>query len=128
LACPRQQSGEGLPAAPTCSKPRAGDRGVQILWQETMAPRFLLCHWVFNILSLSSTHSQLLSHRFLRLFMVCIELLLQEHTGSVACFVASFSRLCFPFCTPLSSFFSLSLSSLLRQRKESKRNASEMKD
>lgn len=40
--------GESLPMAPTSSKPCPRDRGVQILRQKPITPRFLLCPWVFN--------------------------------------------------------------------------------
>lgn len=70
--------------APMSSKPCARDRGVQVLRQEPTAPRFPLCHWVFNILFLLPTRSQLPSHGFLRFFPIRMEMLLQEPTGSNA--------------------------------------------
>lgn len=124
LAWPWEQGGESLLPVPMSSKSCDGDRGVQILWQESMAPCFLLCHWVFNILFLSSNHSQLLSHGFLRLLLIHAEMLLQEHTGTWPP-SHSFVSLSAP-SSP--SFFSLSLSSLLWQGKERKGNTSEMKD
>lgn len=64
------------------SKPCARDRGVQILRQKPTAPHFLLWHCLFDILLLSPTHSQLLSHRLLRLFLILMEKVLQECPGS----------------------------------------------
>lgn len=105
---PCEQGGELLSAVLMSSRPCARNRGVQILWQESTAPCFLLCHWVFKILFVLSTHSQLLSHGFLGLFLVRVEMLLQEHTGSNALLLDLLPMALFPYLHPPSHPFSLS--------------------
>lgn len=88
---------------------------------------FLLCSWAFRVSCPLPTYSQLLSHGFPRLLLICIEMLFQEHTGSNALLHGLLLTALFPFLSPL-LFFSLPLSSLLWQGKERKENTSEMKD
>lgn len=66
---------------------------------------FLLCSWAFRVSCPSPTYSQLLSHGFPRLLLICIEMLFQEHTGSNALLHGLLLTALFPFLSP--SFFSL---------------------
>lgn len=84
-------------------------------WTHCWAQRFqhlaarahsVLCFWALCALCCSPTCSHLLSHSFLKLFLICNEMLLQERTRSNAVLYSLFLKALFPFLCP--SPFSLS--------------------